>query len=70
MAVSVWELLSEALNDAPKERPDNSVTPEEYATARNCSEVHARRLLAKDRRLKPVPYMTEGRKRAICYVPQ
>lgn len=67
--VSVWTLLESAINDIPGPRPENSVTPAEFAARSGLSEVYCRALLDRNRELRKVAYLTENRKRAVCYVP-
>ena len=65
--VSIWDALAAALNDAPGERPDNSVTPAEFAARSGYCESHARHVLSHMKTLRSVDYMANG-KRAKCYV--
>jgi hypothetical protein len=68
--VSVWELLQKEINNAPRERPENSITPEEFAAKTGYSDVWARQVLARNPRLKASRYRVHGSNHTgICYVP-
>jgi hypothetical protein len=69
--VSIWELLRAEIAPALAARPENSVTPAEFAQSHGFSDSHSRKLLmnlAKAGKLKSVVYRVNGA-RGTCYVP-
>ena len=68
---SVWDLLADEIAKAPQPRPADSVTAEEFAAKTDYSVTQANRKLrdlVAAGRLKAQPYLTENRKRGVCYV--
>ena len=65
--VSVWELLQDAVA-ATAARPENSVTPREFAQRTGYSRSHAQLVLRSNQRLRCVSYTANGRA-CKCYVP-
>ncbi len=69
--VSIWDALQSALDDAPKARPADSVTAQEFAEKAGISTSHAADKLAKMARvgkLRAVRYKTEFGAPGKCYV--
>ena len=67
--VNVWDLLRKELAAAPVERPENSITVEEFAFKAGYSYCHAGRMLRANPLLKPVRFKSPSGKMAIAYVP-
>ena len=67
--VSVWELLRKELTDVPRERPENSITAEEFAERAGYSLSHAGNILRHKPSLKPVHYRMDNGKVGVCFVP-
>jgi len=65
--MSIWDALADAINDAPKARPADSVTAEEFAARLGCNTECARRKLKAMANLRVVDYLQDGR-RGKCYV--
>ena len=65
--MSIWDALANAINDAPKARPADSVTAEEFAARLGCNTECARRKLKAMANLRVVEYLQDGR-RGKCYV--
>ncbi len=73
--MTIWDALAQALDDAPKARPDGSVTIEDFVeeAARRgtpCTQLYAERALRKKCKageLRAVSYLAGGRRRQ-CYV--
>lgn len=65
--MSIWDALQSALDDAPKPRPADSVTAEEFAARLGCNVETARRGLKGMANLRMVEYRENGR-RGKCYV--
>jgi hypothetical protein len=67
-AVGAWALLQDAINDTLPERPEGSVTPEEFATAAHVGYFRACQVLRAREDLRAVYYRRENGRRAVCYV--
>ena len=65
--MSIWDALQSALDEAPKARPADSVTAEEFAARLGCKTECARRKLKAMANLRVVDYLQDGR-RGKCYV--
>ena len=65
--MSIWDALQSALDDAPKARPADSVTAEEFAARTGYDTETARRKLKAMKALRVVDYLENGR-RGKCYV--
>jgi hypothetical protein len=66
--INIWELLQAEFKPLG-ERPDNSVTPEEFAAKMGISIARAHQQLRASPKLKAVEFRSPGGKRAKCYVP-
>jgi hypothetical protein len=66
--VGAWALLQDAINDTLPERPEGSVTPEEFATAAHVGYFRACQVLRAREDLRAVHYRRENGRRAVCYV--
>jgi hypothetical protein len=68
--VNVWALLTNELSAAPCERPENSVTPEEFAERTGYSVQQAAKILRSTPKLKRMRYrIGQSNRSAFCYVP-
>ena len=69
--VNIWDLLRAEIEPLSADRPENSVTAEEFAKSHGFSDSHSRKLLmnlAKAGKLKAIPFRSNGT-RATCYIP-
>ena len=68
-SMSVWELLRKELTDVPRERPENSITIEEFAAKTGYGPKHAGELLRHNPKLKQIKYRMDTGRPGVCYVP-